>query len=336
MAANPRANTHTAMESSEWDLVITRVFDAPRRLVWKVWSDPAHIVQWWGPKGFTNPRCEWDPRPKGSIRIDMRGPDGTIYPMNGVFQEIVEPERIVFRTAALDESGKPMFEVLNTAEFTEQGEKTKLTLQLRVLTTTARAPQYLKGMEMGWNQSLDRLADHLSDHRSDDLAGNSAPNGVAMLEGDREIACVRIVDANRDLVWQMFTDPTHIPHWWGPQGFTTTVQEIDVKPGGIWRLVMHGPDGRNYPNTITYREVEKPERLVFENTPGHGDEPVSHRTTIVFTAQGDKTRIDFRMMFPSAAQRDYVAKTYGAVDGLTQTLSRLAERVEKMSGREDE
>ena len=332
MAANPRANTHTAMESSEWDLVITRVFNAPRSLVWKAWNDPAHIEQWWGPKGFTNPRCEWNPRPKGSIRIDMRGPDGTVYPMNGVFDEIVEPERMVFRTAALDENGKPMFEVLNTAEFAEQGEKTKLTLQLRVLTTTARAPQHLKGMEMGWNQSLDRLTDFLSDG----LADNSASSGVARLVGDREIACVRIVDANRDLVWQMFTDPAHLPHWWGPRGFTTTIQEMDVKPGGTWRLVMQGPDGRNYPNKITYREVVKPERLVFEHTPGHGDEPVSHQTMIVFTAQGDKTRIDFRMTFKTTEQRDYVAKNYGAVEGLTQTLSRLAEHMEKISEGEGE
>ena len=129
MAANPRVPTKpdTALASSQWDLVITRIFDAPRSLVWKAWTDPAHIVQWWGPKGFTNPRCEWNAREKGSIYIDMRGPDGTIYPMDGVFDEIVEPERIVFRSAALDENGKPMFEVLNTAEFAEQGEKTKLT-----------------------------------------------------------------------------------------------------------------------------------------------------------------------------------------------------------------
>jgi uncharacterized protein YndB with AHSA1/START domain len=145
-----------------------------------------------------------------------------------------------------------------------------------------------------------------------------------------------MVDANRDLAWQMFTDPVHLPHWWGPRGFTTMIQQMDVKPGGTWQLIMQGPDGHNYPNKITYREVVKPERLVFEHTPEHGDEPVSHKTTIVFTAQGDKTRIDFRMTFKAAEQRDYVAKSFGAVEGLTQTLSRLAEHVKKISEGEGE
>ena len=99
-ASNARINPAT---ESQWDLVLTRVFDAPRDLVWKVWTDPAHIQQWWGPKGFTNPRCEWNARSKGSIRIDMRGPDGAIYPMSGTFQELVEPERIVFFSSALDD-----------------------------------------------------------------------------------------------------------------------------------------------------------------------------------------------------------------------------------------
>src|SRR5271163_4157080 len=93
MAANPNINSK---ESSQWDLVLTRIFDAPRELVWKVWTDPSHLAQWWGPKGFTNPRCEWHSQPMGKIRIDMRAPDGVVYPMSGTFQEIVEPERIVF------------------------------------------------------------------------------------------------------------------------------------------------------------------------------------------------------------------------------------------------
>src|SRR5229473_4268217 len=94
------------------ELVITRTFDAPRDLVFKMWTDAKHMAQWWGPHGFTNPVCELDVRPGGAIRIDMRGPDATVYPMTGVYQEIVEPERIVFTSAALDEKGHPMFEVL--------------------------------------------------------------------------------------------------------------------------------------------------------------------------------------------------------------------------------
>src|SRR5713226_3505963 len=92
-------------------LVITRVFDAPRELVFKVWTDPKHLALWWGPHGFTNPVCEVDLRPGGSILIHMRGPNGVVYPMKGVYREIIEPERLVFTSVALDEKGHPLFEV---------------------------------------------------------------------------------------------------------------------------------------------------------------------------------------------------------------------------------
>lgn len=158
MSAN-LVNT-SATNQSKWDLVITRVFDAPRQLVFRAWTDPKQVAQWWGPNGFTNPVCELDVRPGGEIRIHMRAPNGVIYPMKGVF-EIVEPERIVFVSSALDENGNSMFDVLNTITFVEQHGKTSLTMQARVLRETAVAPQYLQGMEVGWNQTLDRLGNHL-------------------------------------------------------------------------------------------------------------------------------------------------------------------------------
>jgi len=157
MAAN-NARINAATESSKWDLVMTRVFDAPRELVFKAWTETKRVAQWWGPAGFTNPVCEVDARNGGAIRIHMRAPNGVVYPMRGVFQEIDEPERLVFVTSALDEKGNSMFDILNTVTFEDQHGKTALTLQARVIQETAVAPQYLKGMEMGWTQSLDRLA----------------------------------------------------------------------------------------------------------------------------------------------------------------------------------
>jgi uncharacterized protein YndB with AHSA1/START domain len=91
----------------------------------------------------------------------MRGPDGTVYPMTGVYQEIVEPERLVFISAALDADGNPLFEVLTTVTFAEQGGKRKQTMRARVIKTTTQAAPYLKGMEAGWTQSLERLAESL-------------------------------------------------------------------------------------------------------------------------------------------------------------------------------
>jgi uncharacterized protein YndB with AHSA1/START domain len=155
--------TSAMTEPSQWDLVMTRVFDAPRELVFKVWTDARHMAQWWGPKGFTNPVCELDVRAGGAIRIHMRAPNGVEHPMTGVFREIIQPERLVFVSSALDGNGNSMFDVLSTVTFADQRGKTLLTLQLRVIRTTAQAPQYLKGMEMGWRMSLDRLGEHLAE-----------------------------------------------------------------------------------------------------------------------------------------------------------------------------
>ncbi|HWR84286.1 MAG TPA: SRPBCC domain-containing protein [Candidatus Deferrimicrobium sp.] len=150
-----------AANAGAQDLVVTRVFDAPRRLVFKVWTDPKHVAQRWGPHEFTNPVCELDVRPGGAIRIHMRGPDGTIYPMTGGYQEMIEPERLVLWCAALDEKGNTLFEVLSTITLAEQGGKTTLTLVTHVVNKTAQAAPYLAGMEAGWNQSLERLANYL-------------------------------------------------------------------------------------------------------------------------------------------------------------------------------
>ena len=154
--------TGNIMTNEERELVLTRVFDAPRELVFKAWTDPKQVAQWWGPHRFTNPVCDLDVRPGGAIRIHMRGPDGTVYPMTGVYQEVVEPERLVFTSAALDADGNPMFEVLTTVTFAEQGGKTKQIMRARVINTTAQAAPYIAGMEQGWTQSLERLAESLA------------------------------------------------------------------------------------------------------------------------------------------------------------------------------
>ena len=284
----------------EPELVLTRVFKAPRGPVFAAWTEPTQVAQWWGPNGFTNPVCELDVRPGGAIRIHMRGPDGTVYPMTGVYQEIVEPERLVFTSAALDESGKPLFDVLNTVAFVEHDGTTKLTVRARVVKSTAGAAPYLAGMEAGWTQSLERLGVHLA--------------GTA----DREIVATRVVDAPREHVFEMFTDRQHVARWWGPKGFTSTIDEMDVRPGGVWRFVMHGPDGIDDKNKIVYDEIARPERLVYTHTGG-----AQFQATATFTSYGEKTVLAMRMLFESSRERDRVVKKFGAIEGLSQTLDRL-------------
>ncbi len=141
----------------------------------------------------------------------------------------------------------------------------------------------------------------------------------------------RIFDAPRALVFQMWTDPKHLAQWWGPTGFTTTTSAFDMRPGGMWRFVMHGPNGRDYENRITFEEVVPPERIVYRHGGGDDVEPVQFRTTVLFEDLGDKTRLTMRGQFPSAAERDRVIREYGADTGLAQTLARLAEYLTKQA-----
>jgi uncharacterized protein YndB with AHSA1/START domain len=150
----------TAVQTPPFDekeVTITRVFDAPRAVVFRAWTDAEQLAQWWGPKDFTNTVCEIDPRIGGALRIHMRAPDGNIYPMKGVIREIVAPERIVFTSIAVDLAGKHLLEGLTTVTFAEEGGKTKLAVHTRMAVVAKEALVYLQGMEIGWTQSIDRL-----------------------------------------------------------------------------------------------------------------------------------------------------------------------------------
>jgi uncharacterized protein YndB with AHSA1/START domain len=142
---------------AEREITITRVFDAPRAVVFEAWIDPAQLREWWGPKGFTNPVCEIDPRVGGAIRIHMRAPDGNVHPMKGEVREIVPPERLVFTNIAVDAAGNPIINGLTTVTFAEEGSKTRLTLHTRGKAVVDYAAAYLQGMEMGWTMSIDKL-----------------------------------------------------------------------------------------------------------------------------------------------------------------------------------
>ena len=145
----------------EREIEIVRIFDAPRELVYRAWTDPAHMVQWWGPKVFTNHSCELDVRPGGAWQIVMRSPEGVDYGCRGIYSEVVMPERLVFTNDAVDQDGKPLLKGFTTVTFDDLGGKTKLTLRTRAIGLVDYAPQMLRGMEQGWSQSLDKLHSHL-------------------------------------------------------------------------------------------------------------------------------------------------------------------------------
>ncbi len=144
---------------------------------------------------------------------------------------------------------------------------------------------------------------------------------------DREISTTRIFDAPRELVWKVWTEPNHIARWWGPKGFTNTIHTMDVRPGGVWQFIMHGPDGVDYPNKVFYHEVIKPERLFYDH--GEPGEPSHFQVTVTFDDAAGKTKLTMKMLFPTAEQRNFVAGKYGAVEGLKQNMDKLAEYLAK-------
>ncbi len=141
----------------EGSVTLTRVFDASRALVWRAWTDPSMMAQWFGPRGFTASVPELDVRVGGALRIVMHGPDGNDYPMKGVFREVVVPERLVFSNIAIDKNDNHLLEGETTVTFAERGGKTTLTLQAHAVGLVPYAPSMLAGMEAGWTQSIDKL-----------------------------------------------------------------------------------------------------------------------------------------------------------------------------------
>jgi uncharacterized protein YndB with AHSA1/START domain len=151
-------------ETDKHELTMVRVLEAPLERAWRAWTDPAELQRWWGPRGVTNPTCEWEARPGGKIHVVMLageelGPlKGQEWPMTGKFEAVVPHGRLIFTSSAIVE-GKPVLENRCTVSFEDQAGKTKLTVHVVVTKTTPEAAGPLAGMEMGWNQSLDKLVE---------------------------------------------------------------------------------------------------------------------------------------------------------------------------------
>lgn len=140
---------------------------------------------------------------------------------------------------------------------------------------------------------------------------------------DREIRMSRLLNAPIELVWEVWTNPEHIAQWWGPNGFTNTISKMDVRAGGEWNLTMHGPDSTDYRNESIYKEVVKHEKIVLEHMTGP-----HFIATITFKAEGNKTQLDWHMLFDSAEQFMQVVKTFKADEGLKQNIDKLSSYLE--------
>ena len=147
---------------------------------------------------------------------------------------------------------------------------------------------------------------------------------------DREIAISRVIDAPRELVFEAFTEVRHLSQWWGPEGFTTTTRSFEFRVGGVWDFVMHGPDGTDYQEWISWTEIVPPEEIALLHGESRGD-PNAFESTITVTPDGAATRIEMRTVFPTEELRDEAVERYHAIEGGLQTLSNLAAYLDELS-----
>lgn len=151
--------------------------------------------------------------------------------------------------------------------------------------------------------------------------GRGAPAPAA--PADREIVICRVVHAPRELVFEAFTEVRHLSRWWGPHGFTTTTRGFEFRVGGEWDFVMHGPDGTDYPEWITWTAIAPPERIELRHGEYRGD-PDAFESVLTFGSGPEGTRVEMRTVFPTVEARNEAVEKYHAIEGGRQTLSNLA------------
>lgn len=157
---------------------------------------------------------------------------------------------------------------------------------------------------------------------------SNTDNGADTETTARTLTVRRTFDAPRERVWAAWTDPAQIDRWWGPDGFTTTTAEMAVRPGGRWRFVMVGPDGKEYPNRVRFDEIADPTHLAY--THGSPDDPEQFSVTVTFTEQDDEqTELTMEMRFPSVEALDDAVE-FGADEGARQTLDGLADYLDSV------
>lgn len=286
---------------SDLEIVITRSFDLPARLLFEAWTRPEHLFRWMRTASCFLEHCRVDLRVGGTYHLVMRDPTGRTYPTRGEYREIDPPRRLVC-TEAYDVEPYLGEVAVVTVTFDEVDGRTVVTRTIRHQSKATRDAHIQAGVEEGSTVAMELL---------DAVAG--------LLE--RQIVLARRLGAPPAMVFDAFVDPAQVVLWWGPKGFTTTTVEMDVRPGGHWKYVMHGPDGTDYPNYQRYHEVVPPERLVYTLADDeHGD---GFHVTATFEAIEGGTLLLMVMEFPSAEARDFVVRESGAVEGGQQTVDRL-------------
>jgi len=301
---------------SDREILITRVFNAPRDRVFQAFCDPKLIPEWWGPARYPTTVEVMDVRPGGKWRYVSRAEDGTEFGFHGEYREIVPPERV---SQTFEFEGMPGHLSIDTATFEEIGGKTRLTIRSAFASKEDRDGMVQSGMESGLRESHERFE-------------------ALMARPTNEVVITRIFEAPRERVWRAWTDPRQVQRWWGPKHFTTPVCEIDLRVGGTYRYCMRSPEGKDFWGTGVYREIVPMERIVytdsFADEKGNvvpathygmsADIPLEMLVTVTFENFGGKTRLTLRHLgIPKGP--DYE----GAHEGWSQSFDKLAEELAK-------
>jgi uncharacterized protein YndB with AHSA1/START domain len=320
--------TPPAARAAANPMVITRLLAAPRAEVWKAWTEPERLKQWWGPKPFTAPVVKIDLRVGGRYLVAMRAPDGTDYWSGGTYREIVPLVRTVADDEFTDEHGNAVppstygmppempAKMRVTFSLRDEGGKTRLTI---------RYPNWPAGMarqnaRLGWNSQLDKLEESLLPPGAPRKPGPKLT--FIARRGSLEVIIRRAFRAPRPQVFQTITDAKALPQWWGPADLTTTVEAMDVRPGGKWRFGQKDKDGHEFWFHGFYHQVQAPEALVatseYEGAPGH-----ITLETVTLAEKGGRTVMTRQMVFQSVADRDAML-AYDMEKGMRAAMDRLA------------
>lgn len=293
-----------ATDAADREIVITRLFDAPRERVWNAWADPKQVVKWWGPRGFSTASEQREFKPGGAWRNVMTGPDGTKYPSLARFEEIIEPERVVY-TNCWGRSGGPRAGYRTTATFKDVGGKTELTM--RVVFDTAEARELAVkeyGAIEGGKQSMARLEEHLSG----------------------EFVLSRLFDAPRALLWKAWTEPERLAAWFDPAG-------REILPGRwIFRETV---DSERLVFVVSLAD-EKREKA---RHPAGANWPLEILSTILFEEMGGKTLLTIKCSVLDAAEiarMTFDEAREGMAAGWTRSLEKLDELLAKWEDRRHE
>lgn len=324
-------------ETAGREMVLTRVFDAPRELVFQAFTDPAHLPHWYGPHFFSNTVHAIDVRPGGVFRYTMHGPDGTDWPNRISYREITRPERIVYDHGEDVDDDPNAFHV--TVTFSAEDGGTRVTM--RTVFNTAEQLAAAKGFgaeKLGY-QTLERLAERLKA-----MAAGTLPPAEG--GAGRDFVVTREVDAPRALVFDAWTKEEHLKHWWGPKGFTMLSCRVDLRPGGMFLYGMRSPEGYEMWGRWVYREISPPDRLTFVSSfsdkegavtraPFSASWPLEVFSVLELTEHGGRTTVAMRGLPENAteAERKVFEAAFASMQqGWAGTLDQLEAYVANMGG----